>query len=281
MPRTGIESALALLSNETRFDILRALASQQFEAPGAPGMSFSDLFAETSTDDSGNFNYHLNRLLDQLVVKQGECYRLTHGGIQLFSLLQATTYAPEHEHRTIQLGRDCPLCPADLTATYREGYLEIGCREHLLLEIYVPPNWIESHSTDAFLDRVSLLVHHHVEKIAASICPLCWGALDHGLQTDEHPYPIQYHYPCSQCGTDLGLVPPQTVMHHPEVERFYRDRGIELRETPPWELYDTYGEMRVLPGDDARVEFELSVEGDVVVGRVDGRGNLLAFDAED
>ncbi|WP_135306441.1 winged helix-turn-helix domain-containing protein [Haloarcula amylovorans] len=280
MSRTGIESALDLLSNETRFDILRALASQQFEEPGASGMTFSDLFAEAATDDSGNFNYHLNRLLDRLVVKEGECYRLTHGGIQLFSLLQATTYAPEHEHRTIQLDRNCPLCPADLSATYREGYLEIGCGDHLVLEIYVPPSWIESRSTDAFLDCVSLLFHHHIEKIAASICPLCWGALGHGLRTDEQPYPLQYYYPCSQCGTELRLVPPQTVMHHREVEAFYRDRGIELRETPPWKLYDTYGEMRVLPGADARVEFELSVKGDTTVMTVDGRSNLLAFEPE-
>ena len=278
MSRSGIESALDLLSNETRFEILRALANQQFEEPGAPGMTFSDLFDEASTEDSGNFNYHLKRLLDSLVTKEEDCYQLTHGGIQLFSLLQAATYAPDHEHRELSLGRNCPLCAAALTATYREGYLEIGCDEHVILEIYVHPSWVESLSTDEFLDRVSLLFHHHIEKIAAGICPLCWGALGHGLRTDEAPYSIQYHYPCSQCGTELRLLPPQTVMHHSSVAAFYRERGIQVREAPPWELYDTYGEMHVLPEDDARVEFELSVEGAMAVGTVDGRGNLLAFE---
>jgi hypothetical protein len=280
MSRSRIESALDLLSNETRFEILRALANQQFEEPGAPGMSFSELFAETTTDDSGNFTYHLKRLCDQLVTKEGERYRLTHGGIQLFSLLQATTYAPEHEYEEIPLGRACPLCPAELTATYQEGYLEIGCEEHLVLEIYVHPNWVESLSTDAFLDRVSLLFHHHVEKIAAGICPLCWGGLGHGLRTDEDPYAIEYHYPCSQCGTELRLLPPQTVMHHPRVEAFYREHGIELRDTPPWELYETYGEMRVVSADESRVEFDLRVDGDVAVSTVDERGHLVGFERE-
>jgi DNA-binding transcriptional ArsR family regulator len=277
MSRSGIESALNLLSNETRFEILRALANQQFEAPGSPGMTFSELFAEATTEDSGNFTYHLKRLLDQLVTKEAGRYRLTHGGIQLFSLLQAATYAPEHEYEEFSLGRACPLCPADLTATYQEGYLEIGCEEHLVLEIYVHPSWVESLSADAFLDRVSLLFHHHVEKIAAGICPLCWGELGHGLRTDEEPYSIEYHYPCSQCGTELRLLPPQTVMHHSSVEAFYRNHGIEVRETPPWELYDTYSEMRVLTEADAHVEVELCVGDQLAVATVDGRGNLLDF----
>lgn len=281
MSRSGIESALDLLSNETRFEILRSLANQQFEKPGAPGMAFSELFSEATTDDSGNFNYHLKRLLDRLVVKEDDCYRLTHGGVQLFSLLQATTYAPEHEYEEVSLGRGCPQCCAPLTATYQEGYLEIGCEEHHVLEIYVHPSWIDSLSTEVFLDRVSLLFHHHIEKIAAGICPLCWGTIGRGLRTDEETYPIQYYYPCKQCGTELRLLPPQTVMHHSRVEAFYREHGIELRDTPPWELYEMYGEMRVVSAAESHVEFDLHVEDDVVVSTVDGRGNLLSFESKD
>src|SRR6056297_348181 len=101
MSRTGIDAALDLLSNETRFDILRALATQRFTATDATGMTFSELFAAVDTDDSGNFNYHLKRLLGSLVTKDGEYYQLTHGGVQLFSSLQATTYAPDHERRSL------------------------------------------------------------------------------------------------------------------------------------------------------------------------------------
>jgi hypothetical protein len=279
MSGSGIESALDLLSNETRFEILRSLANQQFEEPGAPGLTFSELFATVSTADSGNFNYHLRRLRDRLVGKEGDHYRLTHGGIQLFSLLQATTYAPEHDDRQISLGRSCSLCSAPLTATFQEGYLEIGCDDHLILELYVDPSWVDSVSTERVLDRVSLLLHHHIEKIAAGICPLCWGELGHGLRTDDDPYPIQFLFPCSQCGTELRLVPPQTVMHHPTVEARYRAHGIEVRETPPWDLYDTYGEMHVVSEDRSRVEFALHLDGDVTVVTVDERGTLLAVDS--
>nr|WP_276277426.1 hypothetical protein [Halomicroarcula sp. SYNS111] len=76
------------------------------------------------------------------------------------------------------------------------------------------------------------------------------------------------------------MLPPQTVMHNPSVEAFYREHGIELRETPPWELCETYGEMRVVSGDESRVEFDLRLGDAVAVSTVDGRGTLLSFERE-
>ncbi len=280
MSRTGIDAALDLLSNETRFDILRALATQRFTATDASGMTFSDLFAAVDTDDSGNFNYHLKRLLGRLVTKDGESYQLTHGGVQLFSSLQATTYAPDHERRSLSLDQSCPLCENPLVATYEEGFLAIGCGEHVIIEIYVHPSWIESLSIEEFLDRVSLLLHHHIEKIVDGFCPLCYGPLGYELRRDDDPYPIQYHYPCQQCGTELRLRPQQTVLSHVDVASFYRERGIELHETPPWELYETYGDTWVVD-DGPHAGFELVVAGDVARVTVDGLGAVLSFERTD
>jgi hypothetical protein len=240
-------------------------------------MTFTELFEAVETDDSGNFNYHLKRLLDRLVTKEGEYYRLTHGGIQLFSSLQATTYAPGYEE-SIPLDRPCPLCDEDLEATYREGYLDIGCEDHLLLETYVHPSWIRSLSADEFLRRVSVTLHHQIEAIVTGFCPLCHGSLGHELRTDTEPYPVEYYYPCTQCGTELRLRPQQTVLSHGKVEAFYRERGVEVGETLPWRLYETYGETRVVSEDPPHVEFDLDVEGDTAVVTVDGRGTVVSFD---
>ncbi|MFB6178594.1 MAG: winged helix-turn-helix domain-containing protein [Halorientalis sp.] len=280
MSRTGIDAALDLLSNETRFDILRALATQRFTATDATGMTFSELFAAVDTDDSGNFNYHLKRLLGRLVTKDGEYYQLTHGGVQLFSSLQATTYAPDHDREQLLLDQPCPLCEEALAATYEEGFLTIGCETHVIIEMYVHPSWIESLSTDEFLDRVSLLLHHHIEKIVDGFCPLCYGELGYELRSDDDPYPIQYHYPCQQCGTELRLRPQQTVTRDDTVASFYRDHGIEIHETPPWELYDTYRDTWVVD-DGPHTRFELVVGGDLAHVIVDGKGTLLSFERVD
>lgn len=277
MSWSGIESALDLLSNETRFEILRTLATQRFTATDASGMTFSELFEAVDTDDSGNFNYHLKKLLDSLVTKDGERYCLTHGGVQVFSSLQATTYAPGYESQSIPLDQSCPLCANALAATYEEGFLEIGCEDHVVLEIYVHPSWIDSLSTDDFLARVSLLFHHYIEKIVDGFCPLCHGALGYELRTDDDPYPIQYHYPCRQCGTELRLRPQQTVLRNVRIESFYRERGIELHETPPWELYETCGDTWVVD-DGPHTGFELVVAGDTARVAVDGMGAVLSFE---
>jgi len=277
MVQRGIDSALDLLSNETRFEIIAALASQRFSGGDTSGMTFTELFEAVSRDDSGNFNYHLKRLLDRLVTKTGERYRLSHGGVQLFSLLQATTYAPGYQE-VIPLDLSCPLCEQEVVGTYREGYFDIGCDGHLLLETYVHPTWIESLSTDEFLRRAGILLHHQIEKIASGFCPLCNGSVGFTLQTDDDPYPIQYHYPCKQCGTELQLHPPQTVFHCVEIGQFYRNQRVELRETPPWELYETFGEMTMVNEDRAHVRFDLTVDGDTAVVTVDGQGNVLSLE---
>jgi hypothetical protein len=277
MSRSGIDSALDLLTNETRFDILRALATQRFDESDATGMTFTDLFEAVETDDSGNFNYHLKRLLDRLVTKEGGYYRLTHGGVQLFSSLQATTYAPGYED-AIPLDQSCPRCEKDIRATYREGYLDIGCDDHLLLETYVHPTWIRSLPPEEFLRRVSVILHHQIEEIVTGFCPLCHGSLGYELRTDAEPYPIQYYYPCTQCGTELRLRPQQTVLNHATVEAFYRERGVELRETPPWRLYETYGETRVVSEAPPHVEFDLDVQGETAALTVDGQGTVVSFD---
>lgn len=280
MSRAGIESGLDLLSNETRFDILRALATQRFDEGGTSRMTFTDLFESVGTDDSGNFNYHLNRLIDRLVTKEGEYYRLTYGGVQLFSWLQAATYAPGYAYDAIPLDHQCPLCENELTATYEEGHMDIGCEDHWLLGTYVHPRWVESLSTDELIQHVSLRLQHHIELIANRICPLCSGTLERFLRTDHDPYPIQYHYPCTQCGAEPRLRPPQTVMRDVRVEQFYRERGVELHETPPWKLYATYEDSQVVSEDSLHVRCELVVDGDAGFVTVDGLGNVISFDTD-
>jgi len=278
MSRPGIESGLDLLSNDTRFDILRALARQRFEEGGVAHMTFTELFESVETGDSGNFNYHLNRLIDRLVRKEGEHYRLTYGGVQLFSWLQAATYAPGYEYDVIHLEQSCPFCDKELTATYEEGHMDIGCEDHWLLGAYVHPTWIESLPVDDLIHQVSLMLQNDIELIANGICPLCSGSLERFLQTDEEEYPNLYHYPCSQCGAEPRLRPPQTALHDVRVEEFYRERGVELHETAPWQLYDTFHSSRVISEDPPHVECEIVVDGDAAFVTVDGLGSIVSYD---
>jgi DNA-binding transcriptional ArsR family regulator len=71
-----------LLSDETRVQILVALAAASERA-----LSFSDLRARVGVADSGQFNYHLDRLCGRLVARTGDGYALTETGAAVARLL--------------------------------------------------------------------------------------------------------------------------------------------------------------------------------------------------
>ncbi|MFB6139467.1 MAG: hypothetical protein ABEJ26_03425 [Halosimplex sp.] len=79
---TAAAETFGLLSDETRVRILVVLA----EAP-AEGVRFSELRSRVGVSDSGQFNYHLDRLRDRLVTRTGEGYALTETGAAVASLL--------------------------------------------------------------------------------------------------------------------------------------------------------------------------------------------------
>jgi DNA-binding transcriptional ArsR family regulator len=68
------DAAFATLGSETRFAVLRALA----EADDA--VSFSALRDRVGMADSGQFNYHLDRLVGHFVERADDGYRLAPAG---------------------------------------------------------------------------------------------------------------------------------------------------------------------------------------------------------
>lgn len=70
-----LASIFALLSDETRLRIVRALAAADPEPLG-----FTALRERVGARDAGRFNYHLGRLRDRLVEKTADGYVLTEAG---------------------------------------------------------------------------------------------------------------------------------------------------------------------------------------------------------
>ncbi len=103
-----------------------------------------------------------------------------------------------------------------------------------------------------------------------------------GRNVDQHE-PLGEQYVVGSDERDVDRQPTLRRVFTPcmiiaRLEAFYRERGVELRETPPWQLYETYGETRVVSTDPPHVEFDLHVEGETAVVTVDGRGNVVDFD---
>lgn len=69
------DQALSLLSSETRIEILRVLASADEEV-----VPFSILRKRVGIEDSGQFNYHLNRLAGHYIHHTTDGYALCQAG---------------------------------------------------------------------------------------------------------------------------------------------------------------------------------------------------------
>lgn len=278
MTDATIDIDLELLSNETRLRIVAELAGHRFRGSGADGLSFSELFDAVDGEDSGNFNYHLKRLLGTVVEKTEDRYRLTYGGLQVFGWLHASTYAPAAESGPIPVGDPCPRCGDPVRGVYEEGKLEFGCERHQLIASFVPPAWLSALEPDALVRNVTLTLHHDLELLAHGICPCCRGSVTPRLRTDHEHYRVQFHYPCSACGLDGQLLPALPVLRAPRVARFYADNGIEVRRTPPWRLYETFESVTVRDESAPAVAVDLAVADARARVTVDGTSDPVAFE---
>jgi DNA-binding HxlR family transcriptional regulator len=82
-PTLSATAAFELLSDETRIGIVRELSR-------SGKLRFSTLRERVGTEDSGQFNYHLERLRGGLVRKTDGGYELTRAGRALAEVVEST-----------------------------------------------------------------------------------------------------------------------------------------------------------------------------------------------
>jgi len=228
--------AFELLAEERRADVLRALAAHQRDHPRDPALSFSELRERAGVADSGNFNYHLGKLDGRFVQKTGEGYALTPRGLRLAALAVAGFDDPDFGDPE-PVGSDCPACGEPLSVSYDEGMVAVACgRDHVFPQSFMQPPGADRDPDD--LARVaSLLGRQTAERVAAGVCPVCDGRVDVAPRTlDTELAPLTYTGTCTDCGTPVGVPPAFVAPTVPAVVAFWHDRGVDVAETPVWDL---------------------------------------------
>lgn len=128
------DEAFAVLGNEIRLEIVRVLwhAGAMYEYDDvsdiAETLAFSELRRRVDVDDNGRFNYHLSKLVPHFVRRTDGGYRLSAAGKQIARTVIAVSGADAVDF-SAELGADCPLCGAPVTATYEDQWLRIACTE--------------------------------------------------------------------------------------------------------------------------------------------------------
>ncbi|MFD1515267.1 winged helix-turn-helix domain-containing protein [Halomarina rubra] len=267
------DEVFAVLGNETRVDILRAFV----DADGP--LTFSELREAVGMRDSGQFNYHLGKLVGTFVreSEDGEGYRPTLAGLQVVGALVAGTYTADATVAPIDIDDPCPNCGGrPLVVTFQDDHVDMVCSTCEEFHNYYsfPPGTIDQYTRDELPETFDRWLWTLFQRITAGFCANCAGRLTGRLDPD--PDPARVEWSCDRCG-DLATASVSTpVLYHPATQGFFHDHGVDTMTTPSWRLASARDlDVEATP-EGATVR--LTLDGETLTGHVDATGTVTGVD---
>ncbi|WP_436909390.1 winged helix-turn-helix domain-containing protein [Halosimplex marinum] len=237
------EDAFALVGNETRAAILRALGETPHD-----DVPFSELRERVGPEmDSGQFNYHLSKLVDRFVDRSDGGYRLRPEGRTLYRTIRAGTFTRQAAVDPFDAGFDCHFCGTPAEATYDDGAFRVRCPDadcgHLYAHTRAPPSAVEAGGETDLLDRIDRYNRHQVLAYAEGVCPLCVNPVttefrapdDVWMDGAERVDAFVVHE-CTHCGRMHYMTVGLSQVYHPTLIAFFDDRGVDVTATRIWAL---------------------------------------------
>ncbi|MDG5758008.1 winged helix-turn-helix domain-containing protein [Natronococcus sp. A-GB1] len=270
-PQRGFD----LLSDETRVEILRALADRLRERPENPTIGFADLRRRVGVRDSGNFNYHLQQLEGRFVRGTPEGYRIAPAGLLVVTALITGVYGEGTRLGPTDLEDSCPGCDEPFTATYEDGLLVVACPNDHVFRNALPPGAIEDRTLSELVDLLALKSRRDLAFAVERVCPYCYARLEWSATVDPDAELPSIDTGCSRCGVRVEIPVIVSLLRHPTVAAFYYDHGIDVRKRPLWtpEFFTAVDVSTVADSDRLRVEIEL--EGDRLEATLDESLSVL------
>jgi hypothetical protein len=277
MAASGFATApFELVTAETRAAILGALATYQAGHPTEPSVAFADLRERAGVEDSGNFNYHLEKLRPAFVRRTDEGYALTNAGMSLAGTLRAGVGA-ETTRGPVALDATCGICGTELAASYEDGFLSVACEnDHTYPHESMPPNAVEGRTLREAVDLLTRQTKHNLELVREGVCPACFDDVEREYNVLDAPRASHIvAATCSGCGRVSASPVGMYVLDEPAVVAFYHDHGVDVTETPLWALELSIVEPTVRSEEPLRLSLSVERDGERLTLVVDEHANLL------
>jgi hypothetical protein len=239
------EAAFAILGNEYRAAIVRALGDAQGTTGPRVELAFSDLYDAADVDvATSQFNYHLQQLVGPFVDRTEAGYRLRHEGVELYRTIVAGTYTAAPSLDRFEVGADCFHCGAPIEATYEDRRFTVACSacDRQYSDTTVPPSAVEGEA-DAVLARVDQYLRQRILAFSKGACSNCANGLDtQFIPGDEvaaegaDHLDVFVHRACQHCGAQQYLSVGLALLYDARVVAFFETHGVDVTETPVWEL---------------------------------------------
>jgi hypothetical protein len=264
--------AFSLLGDARRLEIVTALHRAAGE------VAFSELYDRVSADDTGGFNYHLDRLTPHFVSKREDGYALTAAGERVARAVAAGTYTGAARLEPFDTAGECWACGASaLRGRYADEQFTVDCGDcgETVISVGVPPSLVRERSPAEFVETFDRWSRSQIEQAADGFCPDCGGAVEPAITEREGALQVGVtaEFDCTVCDRRLVTSPGALALDVPTVETFLRRRGGRPFDRPYWEIEQcvTDEHVTVRSRDPYRV---------VVAFRADGDACRITFDGE-
>jgi DNA-binding transcriptional ArsR family regulator len=256
------EKAFSLLGNETRVAIIQVLGE------ASNPLSFSAVRERVGTRDSGQFNYHLTKLVGSFVRRTDEGYELSYAGHRIVGAIHSGTYR-RGDRMNFDLDSTCTVCETTIKATYENERVTVRCPgcETRLSEFGFPPGGFENRTITELTQVFGQYVDGIFSFMLRGICLNCSGKTVGKLieETDriDDDAPAYVEVACDQCGELTTSHVNGYLLHHPAVASFHYDHGIDLDRSELWNL-DLYRNesLTLLSSDPLSVGSTIELDGD-------------------
>ncbi len=238
------EDAFTALADSTRLGILRTL----WESDSGQA-TFTELRESLGMSDSGQFNYHLDKLTGRFVTKTDDGYALTIAGRLVYGSILSGAYNKEESLGPVTLSNPCPACGGSRTLSYAEEVVRVECDScDISPSAGVPPGVFAGYDLDAIPAVANRYFRTIVQQTDNGFCWYCEGKtsprvvpmsdiisgnVDYPGDGDELPV---VEYGCERCGNTLTVNLGNSLLDHPAVISFYYEHGINVHETSLWEF---------------------------------------------
>ncbi|MEY7848729.1 winged helix-turn-helix domain-containing protein [Natrarchaeobius sp. A-rgal3] len=295
------DDAFAILADETRFEIVRAL--WELYEPEDPsnvvkfsnlydvdtGITFSELYERVGYEDTGNFNYHLEQLTDHFVRRTESGYELTEAGFEIARSVVAGTVRKRPHFDSVEIDERCPRCEASVVLDYEDHHVTASCRrctgiwqdadgaDGVLFTFPFPPTGLSDRThTEAFHAALGYNLQR-VRSFIDGVCPDCSGKVEESFDVcalhepddgggcphchRQHRTEVAEH--CQRCKSVARGPLTIAILTRPAVTAFYSDHVIDHRFAS-WETFRLAQsiEEEILEIDPVRIRLTVPCDGE-------------------
>lgn len=275
----SLDESLSIVGEHTRATIIIELGGARTTDPTVPNaLTFSELMERADIEDSGRFNYHLDKLVGPFVKKDSDGYSLRLPGQLIYEALVAGTLTDRKAIEPFQVGT-CPECDAQLSAAYHPDHLLTvecpGC-ETLFDAAHLPARGIEDRENDELLEAAYQRRHHKLATMRRGVCHICGAVVNRALEpTTSITYgsasveemaglDVYAVLECTGCRASLVGHPTNIAVTTPTVIGFFADHDLDVALSRWWKnpIAAARDSIEIIEEDPISVRIPFEIDGD-------------------